>query len=242
MTGGCDTVLNQCVSNTYDGMNRLTAVNGSINSFTYTYDRWGNRLSQTATLGSGSSPSGAVNQATNQLSGVAYDAAGNQEADGISHTFTYDAEGNMTAVDNGSTATYIFDASNHRVQAVTSAGTYEYVFDAQGRRISKWQTSNNAGVEGRIYWDRKQIAFRAVNGQTFFEHQSYLGTERLRTNYLGRQRLRKFLSPMETISIKPCRSRMPIRTTASLLVKSTTLSLPRNMLSSASIHPLKVVG
>ncbi len=185
VTGGCDTVLNQCVSNTYDGMNRLTAVNGSINSFTYTYDRWGNRLSQTATLGSGSSPSGAVNQATNQLSGVAYDAAGNQEADGISHTFTYDAEGNMTAVDNGSTATYIFDASNHRVQAVTSAGTYEYVFDAQGRRISKWQTSNNAGVEGRIYWDRKQIAFRAVNGQTFFEHQSYLGTERLRTNYLG---------------------------------------------------------
>jgi YD repeat-containing protein len=42
-------------------MNRLTAFNGSTNSFSYAYDRWGNRLSQTATLGSGSSPNGAVN-------------------------------------------------------------------------------------------------------------------------------------------------------------------------------------
>jgi RHS repeat-associated protein len=110
---------------------------------------------------------------------------GNQESDGISHNFTYDAEGNVTAVDSGSTATYVYDALNHRVRTVTSAGTYEYDFDAQGRRISKWQTSNNSGIEGRIYWGATQVAFRAINGQTFFEHQSYLGTERLRTNYQG---------------------------------------------------------
>jgi len=179
----CDTIVNQCQTNTYDAMNRLTALNGSTNSFTYTYDRWGNRLSQTAILGSGSSPSGAVNAATNQLVSVAYDAAGNQEGDGIAHTFTYDAEGNVTAVDNGSTATYVYDALNHRVETAASAGTYEYSYDAMGRRISTWQASNNFGIEGRMYWGRKQIAFR--NGPTFFEHQSYLGTERTRTSYQG---------------------------------------------------------
>ena len=189
MTGGCDTVLNQCQGNSYDAMNRLTAItdtshiSGDIGSFSYTYDRWGNRLSQTATSGSGTSPSGAVNAATNQLTSVSYDAAGNQEGDGISHTFTYDAEGNIIAVDNGSTATYVYDALNHRVKAATSAGTVEYTYDAQGRRISTWRTSDNFGTEGRMYWGRKQIAFR--NGPTFFEHQSYLGTDRMRTSYLG---------------------------------------------------------
>jgi RHS repeat-associated protein len=126
-----------------------------------------------------------VRSTNNQLSSVAYDAAGNQEADGISHSFTYDAEGNVMAVDNGSTATYTYDALNHRVRTVTSAGTNEYLFDAQGRRTSTWLPSASYGTEGRVYWGNKQIAFRAQNGQTFYEHQSYLGTERLRTNYQG---------------------------------------------------------
>jgi RHS repeat-associated protein len=188
MTSGCDTILNQCQGNSYDAMNRLIGItdnsgSSGIGSFSYTYDRWGNRLSQTATSGSGSSPSGAVNAATNQLTSVSYDAAGNQEGDGISHTFTYDAEGNVTAVDNGSTATYVYDALNHRVKTATSAGTYEYMYDAQGRRTSTWQASDNFGIEGRMYWGNKQIAFR--NGPTFFEDQNYLGTERMRSSYQG---------------------------------------------------------
>jgi YD repeat-containing protein len=174
-------------------LNRLTAVtdtsynSGDAGSFAYTYDRWGNRLSQTVTSGSGPSPIGTVNQATNQLNitGVSYDAAGNQLSDGFGHTFTYDAEGNVTAVGGGSTATYVYDALNHRVRTTTSAGTNEYLYDTGGRRISTWQASSNFGMEGRIYWGGKQIAFRSVNGQTFFEHQNYHGTERLRTNYQG---------------------------------------------------------
>ena len=183
----CDFSVGLCQNDTYDALNRLVATtdttNSGVGSFSYTYDRWGNRLSQTATSGSGSSPSGAVNTATNQLNSVSYDAAGNQERDGISHTFTYDAEGNITTVDNGSTATYVYDALNHRVETATSAGTFEYTYDAQGRRISTWQASDNFGIEGRMYWGNKQIAFR--NGPTFFEHQSYLGTERLRTSDQG---------------------------------------------------------
>jgi RHS repeat-associated protein len=45
--------------------------------------------------------------------------------------------------------------------------------------------SNNAGIAGRIYWDGRQIAYRAEDGTTYFEHQDWLGTERVRTNYTG---------------------------------------------------------
>ena len=102
---------------------------------------------------------------------MSYDAAGNQLSDGV-NTYTYDAEGNVTAVNTGNTGQYVYDALNHRVSTKTSAGTYEYLFDAQGRRTSTWPTSTNAGVEGRIYWDNQQIAYRALNGQTFFEHKT----------------------------------------------------------------------
>jgi len=47
--------------------------------------------------------------------GYAYDAAGNLTSDG-SHTYTYDAEGNVLQVDGGSTATYVYDAMNRRLR------------------------------------------------------------------------------------------------------------------------------
>lgn len=179
----CDTEINQCQNHRYDSMNRLVAVNGTQSSFTFTYDRWGNRLSQSTNSGIGSSPNGAVNPATNQVASLPYDAAGNQESDGIAHTFQYDADGNLVAVDGGNTASYVYDALNRRVQATTSSGSVEYSYDAMGRRISAWQASSNFGIEARMYWGMSQIAFR--NGPTYFDHQNYLGTERLRTDSVG---------------------------------------------------------
>ena len=46
-----DTVLNQQVTNGYDGFNRLTSrtvTSGTPQNYTYSYDRYGNRVSQTA--------------------------------------------------------------------------------------------------------------------------------------------------------------------------------------------------
>ena len=186
----CDTVLNQCEGPGYDEFNRLTSVSdvshnsGDIGSYTFTYDRWGNRLSQTSQSG-GPSPSAPVSDTNNQISGIPYDVAGNMESDGISHTFTYDAEGNILAVDGGNTAKYVYDALNHRVSVQTQAETNEFTFDPFGRRISTWATASNFGIEGRIYWDGMQIAYRAQNGQTFFQRKDYLGTNRIRTNYQG---------------------------------------------------------
>ena len=188
MTQSCDTTNNQCQNQGYDEFSRLASLTATSfygqGNYSFTYDRWGNRLSQTSSS-AGPSPNAGVNSANNQIVGYSYDAAGNLTNDGQLHSFTYDAEGNVLQVNGGSSGSYVYDALNHRVRVQTSSSTNEYLFDPFGRRTSTWVTSSNFGNEGRIYWDGKQIAFRAQNGQTFFEHQSVLGTERLRTNYSG---------------------------------------------------------
>ncbi len=109
----------------YDGFNRLASSCCSANStancpngqsaegYTYAYDRFGNRWQQNITGPSGST-------------GIASSASfsgGNNRVD----QETYDAEGRITQVDGGSTATYVYNASGLRVEKTTAAGSVYYL-------------------------------------------------------------------------------------------------------------------
>jgi hypothetical protein len=125
VTGSCDTALNQCSSYGYDEFGRsasMTVNSGNPGSYTYVYDRWGNRWEQNLTSGSGPAPQLSFNTSTNQITngGYSYDAAGNLMADGA-HSYSYDAEGNLTLVDGGSTSTNTYDAENQRIR-IDNAG------------------------------------------------------------------------------------------------------------------------
>jgi RHS repeat-associated protein len=167
----------------YDEFNRLKSMSGSSQSFTYTYDRYGNRLSQTVTSGSGPSPTYNVDVNTNRITtaGFSYDAAGNLINDGT-HSYGYDAEGNVLGVDGGTTYTY--NALNQRVRIDGPTSSYEYVFNASGQRVSTWNANTHAQIQGQYYWGNAPLAFYA-GGSTHFQHQDWLGTERLRTSYNG---------------------------------------------------------
>jgi RHS repeat-associated protein len=183
-----DTVLNQQIAYGYDGFNRLTArtvTSGTQQNYTYSYDRYGNRVSQTA-LQTGYNFNPTINPANNQIttSGYTYDAAGNMTNDTV-HSYTYDGEGNITKVDGGSTAQYVYDVFNRRIHVQMASATTEYIYDYAGRRVSSWLSPNNTGNEGRIYWDGQQFAYRSSDGTTYFDHQDTLGTDRIRTNYGG---------------------------------------------------------
>lgn len=182
----CDTVLNNCATFGYDDLNRLASMSvtsGTQQNFSYVYDRYGNRWQQNITAGTGPSPQLSFNTANNQATnaGIQYDAAGNLVNDST-HSYKYDAEGNLISVDNGATASYVFDAMNRRVRVQTASSTNEYIYDYASRRISTW-LPNGAGIKGRIYWGNLLAAFRAQNGDTYFDQKDILGTDRLRMNY-----------------------------------------------------------
>ena len=187
LTGSADSVLNQGSTYGYDEFNRLTSrtVNsGTTANFTYVYDRWGNRVQQNVTAGSGPTPQLSFNTGTNQItgSGYAYDAAGNMTSDGF-HAYTYDAEGNVTAVDGGATSSYVYDALNHRVKTVASGTATEFVFNTMGQRVSEWNGSTHVQLKGKYYWGSRPVAYYTPGGAVHFEHQDWLGTERKRTAY-----------------------------------------------------------
>jgi RHS repeat-associated protein len=100
------------------------------------------------------------------------------------HAYTYDAEGHTTAVDTGSTASYVYNALNQRVQTTVGSTVTEFVFNAAGQRVSTWNGSTNAQIQGQYYWGSKPVGFYK-GGAAHFQHQDWLGTERMRTTYNG---------------------------------------------------------
>ncbi|MBZ5597358.1 MAG: hypothetical protein LAN83_03465 [Acidobacteriia bacterium] len=101
----------------YDDFNRLTSSSKTGASYTYLYDRFGNRWQQ-----NGPYTSVQTFDANNH----------NLPTDGI----TFDAAGNVKTYNNGShTYSYTYDAENRLSTVDTTAGAYTY--DAEGRRIRR---------------------------------------------------------------------------------------------------------
>ena len=110
---------------------------GTQQNYTYSYDRYGNRVSQTP-LNGGFSFTPTINPNNNQIttSGYTYDAAGNMTSDSV-NAYTYDAEGNVTKIVNsGGTSQYVYDVFNRRIHEQTPIATTEYTYDYAGRRVS----------------------------------------------------------------------------------------------------------
>ena len=199
MTSACDTVLDACSDYQYDEFGRLSALNTQAGyawpSYTYVYDRWGNRWDETLKSGSGPAPTFSFNTSNNQIqqSGscnpvtstqTCYDAAGNLIADG-EHTYSYDAEGNLTLVDGGSTATYTYDALNQRVRTANAGqDTYEYIFNPSGQRASILDATYGWQLQGQSYWGSTPVEFYD-NGIAQYQHQDWIGTERADTTNTG---------------------------------------------------------
>ncbi len=178
---------------TYDELNRVSTMSSPADAsgcygLTWTYDAWGNRLSQTTAGGSGSacaSPGHAA-LANNRITdtGFSHDSSGNMTSDNV-HAYTFDAESQLTQVDRGSTATYVYDASGQRVRKTAGGVTTDYVLDASGNTIAEIQGST--WTRGYVYGGGGMIAQydAAVGGTgatTIFAHTDHLGTTRLMTS------------------------------------------------------------
>lgn len=171
-------------SYSYDGVNRIATMSapGSMCSgLSWSYDQWGNRTDQTVTggtCGSSQLTFNSYNHVTN--SGFQYDAAGNMTHD-ASHSYAYDAENRITAVDGGSTATYVYDAQGRRVQKTAGATQTEYLYDLSGNVISEAPPSGWLNIYLRL--GGMLVAEYSAGDPTRFIHIDHLGSVRLITGY-----------------------------------------------------------
>ncbi|MGH9685401.1 MAG: RHS repeat domain-containing protein [Candidatus Acidiferrales bacterium] len=174
---------------THDQVNRLTSMADADNvatclGATWTYDTWGNRLTQTPTKGACGSWNQSYN-ANNRISGWSYDASGNLLNDG-SHSYTYDAENRITTVDGGATASYVYDGLGRRVRKTIGSFSTDYIYGLSGEVITEMTTgcSPNCWSKGYIYGDGGLVAEYA-SGTTYFAHRDHLGSTRLMTQMNG---------------------------------------------------------
>ena len=86
-------------------------------------------------------------------------------------------------VDSGGTAKYTYNALNQRVRIDAGGAGAEYVFNPSGQRASAWNITG-AQFQGQTYWGTAPVEFYA-SAVAHFQHQDWLGTERLRTTYNG---------------------------------------------------------
>ena len=215
----------------YDSLNRLTtAQNTAASSATpqfannygcWSYDSFGNRTAQAiSTTACPAQPSAlaptAAYNASNRVtwtsvnaagSNFIYDAAGDVTNDN-SHSYLYDAEGRLCAVQNrtvGSATGYIYDAEGTRVAKGTitnwSAGcdttqngftpTNAYVLGPGGEQLTETD-GNGVWKHTNVYAGGALIAtYDAQPGNTsnpnplHFHLADWLGTRRVQTDYAG---------------------------------------------------------
>ena len=150
----------------YDPLDRLLNANKDGNAFSWTYDRYGNRLSQS---GGGYTPNLTYenNKITN--SGFVYDVAGNLVYD-ESYSYCYDAENRVIRVVSGNSVTpctaaavavYTYDSSGLRVRVTKGAEMREYVYDLGGREAG--EVKAGAVQRQEVYLGGAHIAVLATD-------------------------------------------------------------------------------
>jgi RHS repeat-associated protein len=162
----------------YDPDNRLTSASATGVSETYTIDPWGN-LKESGNFNF------TQNFSTNNqvaATGYTYDAAGELTADGNGNTYTYDADGMITA---SSGATYTYDALDQRVAKTGGSNPTETIY-FNGQAIALHNPSSGAWTD-LIYAGSSMIA-EVAGTQTalpMYRHVDHLGSLVVQTNNSG---------------------------------------------------------
>ena len=156
-------------------MSRLTGLlvgyaQSALQSYAYTYDGAGNRLSMTDGLGTRNYTYDRIyqmTQATNPLiptEQYAYDPAGNRLGTTVdagnrllgdaSFTYAYDNNGNLVQrTGGGMTTTYAYDPEMRLIQVSQPGMTASYKYDPFGKRLEP----NVNGTVTRYFYDRQDI-------------------------------------------------------------------------------------
>jgi len=156
----------------------------TVNSFSYNYDKVGNRTAKTDRNGVANYTYDTLNRLvqatnplpTNPLESFTYDEVGNrvnsnqngasvfnqanQLTEDSSFTYQYDANGNLTrktAKVGGPLTSYEYDAENKLARVVSNGTVADYRYDGLGRRVEKQVTQGPTANVTRFIYDNEDI-------------------------------------------------------------------------------------
>jgi RHS repeat-associated protein len=177
----------------YDHLSRLLSAQSPDKPLSaYTYDRNGNRTTQTkGSMTTTNTLQAASNHYTSQAdSGVSYDTAGNitSTANG-QRTYTYNQEGRLFQVYDAGTlvASYSYNAFGQRVKKVTPTESIIYHYDLSGKLLG--ETSTTGGTSRDYIYNGSipvaQVSRQGTQDNLVYLHTDQLGTPRRATDTSG---------------------------------------------------------
>jgi RHS repeat-associated protein len=186
-----DRITGEEVSYAYDSLNRLISAvtTGPEWGLSFSYDGFGNKTAQTVTKGSGPVMNVAYNANNRVISpAFSYDADGNVTAIPNQGTLTYDIENRLSSLSfSGGVGTvqYLYGRNNDRVwaRATGSAHDYEmvYFYGVDGKLLNKYEVSNvgspGTAYEFNLVHTHRYFAGREVVAWTTFPAQDRLGSQ-----------------------------------------------------------------
>ncbi|MEK7254087.1 MAG: RHS repeat-associated core domain-containing protein, partial [Bacteroidota bacterium] len=181
----------------YDIYNRLTqfktgTLSGSnipapVDNILYNYDAAHNRTTSVLNGATTTYASNTLNQYT-MLSGamsasLTYDNNGNLLADGL-HTYSYDFENRLSAIDGGATGKYFYDALGRRILKVVGADS-TFFFYAETKVIE--ELGNGGALEAAYVFGEKadEVLTMERGGNRYFFYQNALCSVTHVANYTG---------------------------------------------------------
>jgi RHS repeat-associated protein len=202
-TGIAETgTTNRTVTYAYDGIKRLTSESvvqlGNDRRTSWTYDKTGNRLTQTKSLGPSGSPTGTatttyVYDANDRLDTETLNLSGTVPgATAGTTTYTFDAAGNTTKkVSPSETIDYVYDDANRLAELQTLAGDVtRYTYAHDGTRLSRTTDATGANPVTTHYLVDPNHAYAQVIEEA---EQQGSGAPTLKALYaVGDDRIRRY--------------------------------------------------
>ncbi|HKV40716.1 MAG TPA: RHS repeat-associated core domain-containing protein, partial [Blastocatellia bacterium] len=184
---------------TYDVDQRLVTSSQTSNGVTagrsFTWDRWGNRTSETDTIANTRLQAVTLQQSggapTNQIASIAtlggnetytYDAAGNVTSDGSGNSYTYDAENRLVSVAGLASAQYGYDPANKRIKKVAGGSTTHCIWD-RGSALAEHDGATGNNLVDYILYSSGRVA-KVTSSGTVYVLSDWL-SERLQVDASG---------------------------------------------------------
>lgn len=175
----------------YDALNRLTSfkqgeistgveIPNPLKQVQYAMDALGNRTTVTtngvATNYTANNMNAYIAITGGENMNLQYDDNGNMTSDGT-HTYQYNYNNRLISVDNGTTATYKYDALNRRIQkvVVSTGSTTNYYYS--GDQAIEERNANNTVMATYIFGISVDDVLQMKRGSnTYYYHKNYLGS------------------------------------------------------------------